>query len=291
MSGIFKGDSIYKNGSGGGGYKDGGELVDNDFIQVENNTNSSYNNETRDPVNFYFEVKEGEVLNSVIELTTTINSTINVYIVKNNLYYPIGNVGGNTVNAGDDYKINIVGDSYTVEQVTYNSQNPVAVVLKGHRYGIVNIDGKYYTTSDLRSPIGNTTGVAEQGDVLPYGQNTDTLVYNGKYYYYSSAIGKFNKDDFDGWDLIPNNDPIFTNYKIGQLVSGGSTGFNAYKNGNLNRSYYSGNWRFGGQTNPDDCLIWTRTKMCFMTVANTNNYPTIQDASQGYRSLRLCKTL
>lgn len=292
MSGIFKGESIYKNGSGGGGYKDGGELVDNDFIEVENNTNSSYNNETRDPVNFYFEVKEGEVLNSVIELTTTINSTINVYVVKNNLYYPLGNVGGNNVNAGDDYKINIVGDSYTVEQVTYNSQNPVAVVLKGHRYGIVNIDGKYYTTSDLKSPIGNTTGVGEVGEILPYGQNTDTIVYGGSCFYDSKALEKFNKDEFDGWDLIPNDDPIFTNYKIGQLIVGGSTGFNAYKNGNLNRSFFSGHWRFGGKTNPDDCLIYLKTKLCFMTVANTNNYATIQsDAPQGYRSLRLCKTL
>ena len=290
MSGIFKGDSIYNNG-GGGGYKDGGELVDDDFIKVENNTNSSYNNETRDPINFYFEVKEGEVLNSVIELTTTINSTVDVYIVRNNLYYLIGNIGGNTVNAGDDYKINIVGDSYTVEQVTYNSYEPKAVVLKGHRYGIVKIDGKYYTTSDLISPIGNTTGVAQHGDVLPYGQNTDTLIYQGKYYYQSSALEKFDKDEFDGWDLIPNNDTIFSNYKIGQLVINGSTGFDAYQNGNLNRSFYSGSWRFDNKTNDNDCLIWTRSKLCFMTVANVNQYPSVMDASTGYRSLRLCKTL
>ena len=94
MSGIFEGDSIYKNGSGGGGYKDGGELIDGDFIKVENNTNSSYNNETRNPINFYFEVKEGDVLNSIIELTTTINSIVNVYILKNHIYYLIGNIGG-----------------------------------------------------------------------------------------------------------------------------------------------------------------------------------------------------
>ena len=76
MSGIFKGDSIYKSGGGGGGYKDGGQLVDGDFIEVKNNTVSTYDNTARDPINFYFEVKEGESINSVVELTTVVNSTV-----------------------------------------------------------------------------------------------------------------------------------------------------------------------------------------------------------------------
>lgn len=33
----------------GGGYKDGGQLIDADFIEVENNTISSYENVSRDP--------------------------------------------------------------------------------------------------------------------------------------------------------------------------------------------------------------------------------------------------
>jgi hypothetical protein len=154
MSGIFKGDSIYKSGGGGGGYKDGGQLVDGDFIEVKNNTISSYDNVSRDPVNFYFEAKDGEVLNSVIELTTAVNATVNVYVVKNGLYYILGNVGGNTVNAGDDYKVNITGDSYAVENVTGISNEPKFFKLKNGSVTplnfICNYDSKkWYATGNL----------------------------------------------------------------------------------------------------------------------------------------------
>ena len=148
MSGIFKGDSIYKSG-GGGGYKDGGELVDGDFIKVENNTISSYDNVSRDPVNFYFDVADGEVLNSVVELTTSVNATINVYVVKNGFYYLIGNVGGNTVNAGDDYKINIVGNSFMLEVVTPSQSYPEAVNLGGKIYVLKKYGNTLWCTSDL----------------------------------------------------------------------------------------------------------------------------------------------
>ena len=124
MSGIFKGDSIYKSGGGGGGYKDGGALVDADFIKVENNTVSSYDNTSRDPINLYFEPKDGEVLNAIVELTTAVNATVNVYVVKNGFYYLLGNVGGNTVNSGDDYKVNITGDSFAIELVTGGGNTP-----------------------------------------------------------------------------------------------------------------------------------------------------------------------
>jgi len=144
MSGILKGDSIYKSG-GGGGYKDGGQLVDGDFIKVENNTISSYDNVSRDPVNFYFEVKDGEVLNSVVELTTAVNATINVYVVRNGFYYLLGNVGGNTVNAGDDYKVNITGDSYSVEQVTTTGNDPEFIDISGKPVKVVKIGNLFWT--------------------------------------------------------------------------------------------------------------------------------------------------
>lgn len=143
MSGIFNGDSIYKSGGGGGGFKDGGQLVDGDFIKVENNTVSSYDNVSRNEVNFYFDVKDGEILNSIVELTTAVNATINVYVVKNGLFYLLGNVGGNTVNAGDDYKVNITGDSYAVEQVTNSNSNPDYINFGG-QFGICRL---VYTSS------------------------------------------------------------------------------------------------------------------------------------------------
>lgn len=152
MSGIFKGDSIYKSGGGsGGGYKDGGELVDGDFIKVENNTVSSYDNVSRDPINFYFEVKDGEVLNSIVELTTAVNATVNVYIYRNGIYYLIGNVGGNTVNAGEEYNVTIKGNSYVIENVSSFEPEPSYFEFDGNAIspaGIIkltNIKGKYWT--------------------------------------------------------------------------------------------------------------------------------------------------
>lgn len=132
MSGIFKGDSIYKSGgggSGGGGYNDGGQIVDADFMKVENNAVSSYDNVSRDPINFYFEPDDGDILNSIIELTTAVNATVNVYVLKNGFYYLLGNIGGDTVTAGNDYKVNIIGDSYSVEQITVGGVTPEFAVI------------------------------------------------------------------------------------------------------------------------------------------------------------------
>ena len=147
---IFKGDSIYKSGGGGGGYKNGGELVDGDFIKVENNTVSSYDNVSRDPINLYFEPKDGEILNSIVELTTEVNATVNVYVVKNGFYYLLGNIGGNTVNAGDDYKINVIGDSFSIEQVSALPV-PEYVTLEGEIYPIIKVDNFYWLCKDLKN--------------------------------------------------------------------------------------------------------------------------------------------
>lgn len=185
---IFKGNSIYKTGAGGGGYKDGGALVDGDFIEVKNNTVSSYDNVSRDPVNFYFEVKDGEILNSVVELTTAVNATINVYVVKDGLYYLLGNVGGNTVNAGDDYKINITGDSYSIEQVSSGPVPEYAEIL-GSLCKISKIGSRLWTSS-------NFTGVIS---------GVDYKNENGTYYYsnISTDLKNFN---YNGWRVARYGD-------------------------------------------------------------------------------------
>lgn len=150
MSGIFKGDSIYKSGGGsGGGYKDGGELVDGDFIKVENNTVSSYDNVSRDPVNFYFEVADGEIVNSVIEITTAVNATVNVYVVKNGFYFLLGNVGGDTVTASNDYKINITGDSYSIEDVS-SAPTIEFVKIDDNVYGVLKVGSIYWIKENLK---------------------------------------------------------------------------------------------------------------------------------------------
>ena len=155
MSGIFKGDSIYKSGGGGGGgFKDGGQLVDGDFIKVENNSISTYTNTSRSDINYYFEIQEGEVLNAVVELTNEYNATVHVYILQNGLYIPLGNVGGDTVNAGDNYKINVVGNSFMLENVTPAQAVPEYVTLDGNIYPCKLFDGLLWLTQDLKSISG-----------------------------------------------------------------------------------------------------------------------------------------
>lgn len=116
MSGIFKGDSIYKSGGGAGGYKDGGALVDATYIDVQNNVISTYTNDSRNVVNFVIHA-DGNPVNTIVELTNDVNATINVYVYNDGVYIPLGNVGGNTVNAGEQYNINIVGNSFVIENV------------------------------------------------------------------------------------------------------------------------------------------------------------------------------
>lgn len=178
---IFKGDSIYKSGGGSsGGYSDGGALVDADFIEVTNNSISTYDNTSRDQVNFYFEVSDGEMINSVIELTTAVNSTVNVYVLRNGFYYLLGNVGGDTVTAGNDYKVNITGDSFSLELVTPAQVDPEFVNLMGSVYGVKKVNGLYWIDRNF------------MGDVGTWIDDNST-----RYYDYAA----FENINLDGWRL------------------------------------------------------------------------------------------
>lgn len=187
MSGIFKGDSIYKSGGGGGGgYKDGGSLVDADFIEVQNNTISTYDNTARDPVNLYFEIADGEVLNSVVEITTAVNATVNVYVVKNGFLYLLGNVGGDTITAGNDYKVNITGDSYAIENVSIPTPDPEFVSLMGVIYPLVKINGLLWISQNFKGNVGTYY---------------DT---NGTRYYVANTVKSININDF----VLPTEDDV-----------------------------------------------------------------------------------
>lgn len=146
---IYNQPSIYKQGGGGGGYKDGGELDDAKFIKVENNTVSTYENTSRANINYYFEYKDGDILNAVIELTNNVNATVHVYILQNGFYIPIGNIGGNSVNANENYNINIVGNSFSVEQVVNNNAVPEYTTINGNIVGIHRVSGHLFITDDL----------------------------------------------------------------------------------------------------------------------------------------------
>jgi hypothetical protein len=221
MSGIFNGNSIYKSGGGGGGggYHDGGALVDADFIKVENNSISTYDNMTRNEINFYFEPKDGEILNSVVELTTAVNSNVNVYVLKNGLYYILGNIGGNSVNAGDDYKVNIIGDSYTVEQVNNVSTDP-----------------KY-----ILAPNGSIQQLFK--------------LKNGKYISgyvggYNNWVSRYQAQDYansissQGWRLMNGNDFSYltNNYTANEIKNDLEFKYGGYSGGDYGYSYQWGDY-------------------------------------------------
>lgn len=186
----------------GGGYKDGGELVDGDFIKVENNTVSSYDNVSRDPVNFYFEVKDGDVLNSVVELTTAVNATINVYVVKNGFYYLLGNVGGNTVNAGDNYNLNVVGNSFMLEVVTPSQASPEYADIDGELVPVKLYNNKLWTLTDYNKPIGTSFIV-----------NQTTWPGKTARFYRAEQIATIRENLPAGWD-IPTRTDIDNLYSI-----------------------------------------------------------------------------
>lgn len=178
---IYNGPSIYnQGGSGGGAYKDGGALVDGDFIKVENNTISTYDNTARSDINYYFELADNEIINAVVELTTSLNATVHVYIVQNGLFIPIGNVGGDTVNAGDEYKVNITGNSFSLELVTPAQAEPEYVNLMGTVYGVKKVNGLYWIDRNF------------MGDVGTWIDDNST-----RYYDYAA----FENINLDGWRL------------------------------------------------------------------------------------------
>lgn len=181
---IYNGPSIYNQGGAGGGYKDGGALVDADFIEVENNSISSYDNVSRDPINLYFEPKDGEILNSVVELTTAVNSTVNVYVLKNGFYYPLTVVGSSSITAGETYQINIDINTYSISQINHNDNYPEYAVINGH------IIKTYLSDSKTRL-------FTEQ---IGYSSNTW-----GQYYYNSIQANEFVNQAGNGWKLINPN--------------------------------------------------------------------------------------
>lgn len=191
MSGIFKGDSIYKSG-GGGGYNDGGQLIDGDFIKVENNSVSSYENLNRNEINFYFEKKE--IFNAVIELTTQVNATVNVYYLnENNIFIPLGYIGNNTVNAGEEYNINIIGNGYEIEGVTPPSPNPEYIIMRayGTVLGFKKFGSTYWQTDNFNGII----------------TNVDFVTGVNAIYYKISDIN--NVSSFENNLRLPNDTDIF----------------------------------------------------------------------------------
>lgn len=221
MSGIFKGNSIYKSGGGGGGggYHDGGALADADFIKVENNSISTYDNTTRNEINFYFEPQDGEILNSVVELTTAVNSNVNVYVLKNGLYYLLGNIGGNSVNAGNDYKVNITGDSYAVEQVTNVNKDPQFILAPN---GTIQQLFKLKNNKYISGYVGGYNNWVSSGQATNY----------------------VNSISSQGWRIMNENDFLYLsgNYTANEIKNDLAFKYGGYSGGNYGYSYQWGDY-------------------------------------------------
>lgn len=213
--------SIYNIGGGGGGYKDGGQIVDADLMEIKNNTVSSYDNISRDAINFYFDTAEGEIINSIVDLTTAVNSTINVYVLNNGLYYRLGYIGSNTVNAGNDYKVTITANSYAVEQVSgYDPEGKI--VIGSNTYGVAKVTGAglYIMTENLNEGIAESSRQTAYNGDDSYRINGYGLLYDplGIWDTSGNIKGSFAAMIPEGWRI-----PSIADYKkITDLLNGGS---------------------------------------------------------------------
>jgi uncharacterized protein (TIGR02145 family) len=219
MSGIFKGDSIYKSGGGGGGYKDGGQLVDGDFIEVQNNSVSSYENISRNTINFFLDPNSGEIINSVIELYTQINSNVCVYVLNNGVYLPLSYTGSNAINANDNYKVTIIGNSYTVEQETTVDEFVIEI---GNQYLKAKKIGSLYWTLENYKTWWSVTDVNSFTPINGWRIPSNDDFVNLKNQLDPDAGYKMKSTS--GWYNSGNgsNESGFNALPLGRLNSGGS---------------------------------------------------------------------
>lgn len=240
--GIFNGNSIYNDGvsGGGGGYADGGQIVDGDFMKIENKAVSTYDNVNRDSLNFYLEPADGEILNAVVELTTAVNSTVKVYVLRNGLYYLLGNVGGDSINAGDQYNLKIIGNSYELENINAASNDPSYIEILGRTYGLIKISNRLWITENFKYRFDDnyfmaSDGSDEQQIELTTIKQYDSFETRDEIYYRVNTFSKINDLVASLGLRVPNRsdmESLRNNYTMSQLTSqsdGGSntTGFNA----------------------------------------------------------------
>jgi len=144
--GVFKGNSIYNDGAaggGGGGYNDGGELTPADYIELENN--SFYKLEGNDAayLNFVIDGESG-VLNSIVEISTNVDSTVNVYVRRNGLLYILSAIA-NLIYSNKSYRLVISGDSYTIEEIVNVAPTISKAEINGVYYDVFQFGNKIIT--------------------------------------------------------------------------------------------------------------------------------------------------
>lgn len=222
----FYNSGIYDNG--GGGFKEAGELIDGDFIEIENNTISTYTNDNRNELNFFVKVKDGEIASAIVEIENNTNASVKVFVEKNGFLYILSNIGGDTINAGDEYYLRISGDTYLLELKTSTPVTPSYAEIDGKIYGIVNIGGMYWTTENIKIDVGKIFEIVSDGtnfqrvENIPY--MPDVITTRGEYYYRPSIMGAINnKLSGTGWH-VPSRSEV--QYRIQNKIVGDLTSVN-----------------------------------------------------------------
>lgn len=144
--GVFNGNSIYNEGGaggGGGGYNDGGNLTPSAYIELENN--SFYKLEGNDAANINFVIDgESGVLNSIVEISTNVDSTVSVYVRRNGLLYILSAID-NLIYSNKNYRLVISGDSYTLEEIINVAPTISKAEINGVYYDVFQFGNKIIT--------------------------------------------------------------------------------------------------------------------------------------------------
>ena len=237
---IYNAPSIYKQGGGGGGYADGGELIDSDFIKVENNTTYEYTNNSRNQINFYFENESN--LNSIIDVTNNYNSTVDVYILENGIYTPIGVIGSNTLTSGKKYEIVITGLTFEIKEITPPD------VLSLYDFGlwgikkIVQLGGLIWTAENIdyndRTTANSIVNSVSNGWRIPKNDDVNNLL-NAVSNNYSSLCS------LNGWNGSPgSNTSKYNAEPLGYFVKSANQYFNVGNGAWILKEYIGGNGSF-----------------------------------------------
>ena len=170
-------ETIYNYGGGGGGLKYGGALADADFIKIENNFIYDYTNLNRPELNFYVETDKDIAFVGALQIKTDVNTTVNVYKLKNGIYYLLGCVSSRDILANDYAKVFILGDSYEVETLS-SLIEPKLFKFGSKTYEVVKIGDLFWTTS-------NAVNEKEDFGIDVYwqiGRPSDQSTYPGYFY-------------------------------------------------------------------------------------------------------------
>ena len=223
-------ETIYNYGGGGGCLKYGGALADSDFIEIENNFIYDYTNLNRPELNFYVETDKDIAFVGALQIKTDVNTTVNVYKLKNGIYYLLGCVSSRDILANHSAKVFILGDSYEVETLS-SLIEPKIFKFGSQEYEVIKIGDLFWTTSNSVN-LGVDFGIESY---WPIGKPSNQSTYPGYFYRFGGDDSLYQKAKEK---LYPFRIPLESDYyKLINAVNNKTnnimkTGFSGYPNAN-----------------------------------------------------------